>query len=151
MEPLQEYEVTCSQPTMRPRLLLADDHTETAEQLRKLLQPHFDVVALVEDGQTLVSAAAQLSPDVIVTDISMPLLDGIDAAALIRRRDPEARIVLVTVHAEPILVQRGLATGALGYVLKDAAGDELVAAVHAALGGHQYVSRELGGREHDSR
>jgi len=128
---------------MRARVLLAEDHTATAEQLGKLLQPHFDVVALVEDGRALVSAAALLSPDVIVTDISMPILDGIDATALIRSRDPAARIVLVTVHAEPILVERGLAAGALGYVLKDAAGDELVMAVRAALSGRQYVSREL--------
>jgi DNA-binding NarL/FixJ family response regulator len=126
-----------------PTVLLADDHRATAEQLQKLLQPHFDVVALVEDGRALVSAAARLMPDVIVTDISMPGLDGIEASALIRRSDPKARIVFVTVHAEPVLVQRGLATGALGYVLKDAAGDDLVAAVHAALGGERYVSPGL--------
>jgi DNA-binding NarL/FixJ family response regulator len=133
----------------RPRLLLADDHAETAEQLRKLLQPHFDVVALVEDGRALVSAVAQLSPDVIVTDISMPNLDGIDAAALILRSDPAARIVFVTVHDEPLLVERGLAAGALGYVLKDAAGDELVAAVRSALGGKRYVSRAVGQQQGD--
>jgi DNA-binding NarL/FixJ family response regulator len=127
----------------RPRVLLADDHTATAQQLRKLLQRHFDVVALVEDGSALVSAVARLSPDVIVADISLPNLDGIDAAALIVRGDPAARIVLVKVHDEPILVERGLTAGALGYVLKDAAGDELVAAVHAALGGRRYVSRAL--------
>lgn len=130
--------------TRRPTVLLADDHTDTAEQLRRLLQPFFDVVAVVEDGRALVRAAVQLSPDVIVADISMPLLDGIDAAVLIRRRDPEARIVLVTVHAEPILVERSQAAGALGYVLKDTAGDELVPAVHAALDGQRYVSRALG-------
>ena len=118
-------------------MLLADDHADTAEQLRRLLQPHFDVVALVEDGRALVSAAAQFSPDVIVADLSMPNLDGIDAATLIRRHDPNARIVLVTVHDEHILVERGLAAGALGYVLKDSAGDELVPAVHAALDGHR--------------
>jgi DNA-binding NarL/FixJ family response regulator len=133
----------------RPSVLLADDHTETAEQLRKLLQPHFDVVGLVEDGDALVSAVARLSPDVVVADVSMPTLDGIDAAALIRRRDPAARIVLVTVHDDPILVERGLAAGALGYVLKDAAGDELVAAIRAALGGKRYVSRALVQREGD--
>jgi Response regulator receiver domain len=80
----------------------------TAEQLRELLQPHFDVVALVGDGRALVSAAARLSPDVIVADISMPSLDGIDAAAEIRRCNPAARIGLVTVHAEAILLERGL-------------------------------------------
>lgn len=130
----------------RPRVLLADDHKETLELLRSLLQPDFDVVALVEDGRTLVSEAARLSPDVIVTDISMPGLDGIDAVLRIRRGDPEARIVLVTVHSEPVLVQRGLAAGALGYVLKDSAGDELVEAVHAALGGQRFVSSALTGR-----
>ena len=128
---------------MRPTVLLADDHRATAEQLRTLLQPHFDVVALVEDGRALVSAAARLTPDVIVTDISMPDLDGIEASALILRRDPQARIVFVTVHSDPMLVERGLAAGALGYVLKDAAGDDLVAAVRAALGGDRYVSRAL--------
>jgi DNA-binding NarL/FixJ family response regulator len=128
---------------MRPTVLLADDHTATAEQLRMLLQPHFDVVAVVEDGSDLVSAAARLTPDVIVTDISMPGLDGIEASVRILRRTPEARIVFVTVHSEPMLVELGLATGALGYVLKDAAGDDLVAAVRAALGGERYVSRAL--------
>jgi DNA-binding NarL/FixJ family response regulator len=124
-------------------VLLADDHTETAAQLRKLLESDFEVVALVEDGQALVSAAARLNPDVIVTDISMPDLDGIDAAALIRRRDPEALIIFVTVHSEPILVERALAAGALGYVLKDTAGDELVAAVHAVLGGKRFIGSAL--------
>ena len=127
----------------RPSVLLADDHVETAEQMRTLLQPHFDVVALVEDGNALVTAAARLSPDVIVTDISMPGLDGIDASALIRRSDPGARIVFVTVHAAPVLAERCLATGALGYVLKDAAGEDLVAAVLAALAGERYVSRSI--------
>jgi DNA-binding NarL/FixJ family response regulator len=127
----------------RPRVLLADDHPETAAQLRQLLEPDFEVVALVEDGLALVSAAARLSPDVIVTDISMPGLDGMDAAALIHRRDPQARIVFVTVHSEPVLVERGLAAGALGYVLKGAAGDELVAAVHAALGGQRFIGSAL--------
>ena len=129
----------------RPRVLLADDHAQTAELLRMLLRTDFDVVALVEDGGALVSAAEQFSPDAIVADISMPTFDGIEAAALICRRDPAARIVLVTVHAERMLVDRGLAAGAMGYVLKDSAGDELVAAVHAVIAGERYVSCALGG------
>jgi DNA-binding NarL/FixJ family response regulator len=146
----QEWPVTCAYPTtQRPRLVLADDHRETAEQLRKLLQPHFEVVEVVEDGRGLVAAAAQFSPDAIVADLSMPFLDGIEAASLILGRDPAARIVLVTVHAEAMLVERGLAAGALGYVLKDAAGDELVDAVRAALGGQRYVSRSLRGPNDD--
>ena len=130
----------------RPRLLLAEDHAETAERLRKLLRVDFDVIASVEDGRALVEATVRLSPDVIVADIAMPGVDGIAATTLIRRHDPNARIVLVTVHSESTLVEAGLAEGALGYVLKDTAGDELVPAVHAALAGRQYVSRELGGQ-----
>ena len=132
--------------TDRPRVLLAEDHAETAERLRKLLRVDFDVIAWVEDGRALVDATERLSPDVIVTDIAMPGVDGIAATALIRRHDPDARIVLVTVNAESMLVEAGLAAGALGYVLKDTAGDELVPAVHAALGGRRYLSRELGTR-----
>ena len=127
----------------RTRLLLADDHLETAAQLRDLLQPDFDVIAHVTDGCALVRDAAALLPDVIVSDISMPDLDGITAAAKILERDPMARIVFVSVHADPLLVARGLATGALGYVLKLAAGDDLVPAVHAALRGERHVSRCL--------
>ena len=127
----------------RPRVLLAEDHADTAALLRKLLGVDFDVIASVENGRALVDATERLSPDAIVADIDMPGVDGIAATTLIRRRDPNARIVLVTVHGESMLVEAGLAAGALGYVLKDTAGDELVAAVHAALAGRQYVSREL--------
>ena len=131
----------------RPRVLLAEDNADTAERLRKLLRAEFDVIASVEDGDALVDAAERLSPDVIVTDIAMPGIDGIAAAVLIRRHDPTARIVFVTVHAESMLIEAGLEAGALGYVLKDAAGDDLVAAIRAALSGRQYVSRELRGHE----
>jgi DNA-binding NarL/FixJ family response regulator len=135
----------------RPRVLLAEDHADTAERLRKLLRVEFDVIAWVENGSALVDATKRLSPDVIVADIAMPGVDGLAAATLIRRNDPNARIVLVTVHSESMFVEAGLAAGALGYVLKDTAGDELVPAVHAALGGRQYLSRELGGRNADQR
>jgi DNA-binding NarL/FixJ family response regulator len=127
----------------RPRLLLADDHPETAELLRTLLQPEYDVVAVVGDGPAMVSAAMRLSPDVIVSDVSMPGLDGISAAAAILRRKPATRIVFVTVHGDPVLVERGLAAGALGYVLKVVAGDDLMPAVRAALRGEQHVSEAL--------
>jgi DNA-binding NarL/FixJ family response regulator len=126
-----------------PRVLLADDHPATAQQICALLEPHFEVIGLVADGLALVASAARLSPDAIVADISMPSLDGIEASVLIRRRNPDARIVLVTVHSEPILVERGLAAGALGYVLKDSAGEELVPAVRAALRGERFVSGAL--------
>jgi len=131
----------------RPRVLLAEDNADTAAQLCKLLRAEFDVIASVEDGNALVDAAERLSPDVIVTDIAMPRLDGIEATVLIRRHDPNARIVFVTVHAESMFIDAGLEAGALGYVLKDAAGDDLVAAIRAALSGRQYISRELRGYE----
>jgi DNA-binding NarL/FixJ family response regulator len=130
--------------TDRPSVLLADDHAGTAEQMRALLEPGFDVISIVEDGLSLVREAARLSPGVIVTDISMPGLDGIDAAVQILHNNPQARIVFVTVHSEPLLVQRGFTAGALGYVLKDVAGDELVTAVHAALRGERHVSAAIG-------
>lgn len=127
----------------RPRVLLAEDHVETAERLRRLLETAFDVVERVDDGPALVDAESRLGPDVTVTDIAMPRLDGIAATAQIRRNHPAARIVLVTVHAEPMLVEAGFAAGAIGYVLKDTAGDDLVAAVRAALDGRRYVSRAV--------
>jgi DNA-binding NarL/FixJ family response regulator len=132
-------------------VLLAEDHPETAERLRKLLRADFDVIASVEDGDALVDAAERLSPDVIVTDIAMPGVDGIEAVTLIRRHNPNARIVLVTVHSELMLVEAGLAAGALGYILKDAAGDELIPAVRAALGGDQYVSHEIDGFDRQTK
>jgi len=123
-----------------PRVLLADDHAGSRKLLRSLLEPEFDVVGDVQDGLELVNAAALLRPDVIVTDISMPGLDGITAAAIILRGDPAVRIVFVTVHSDPALVERGLSVGAQGYVLKLAAGDELVPAVYSALRGERHVS-----------
>lgn len=134
----------------RPTVLLADDRPETVEQLVELLRPHFDVLEPVPDGLALVMAAARFTPDVIVTDISMPGCDGIEAARRIRRERPTARIVFVTVHAENALVTRCLGTGALGYVLKDAAGDDLVAAIEAALRDERYISGDLHWRAGES-
>jgi DNA-binding NarL/FixJ family response regulator len=122
------------------RVLLADDHPAVAEDLRTVLEAEFDVIATVGDGYGLVAAAETLTPDVIVTDIAMPGLDGIAAAGEILRRNPRARIVFVTVHNDSEIVQKALVTGALGYVLKLTAGDELVPATHAALRGERYVS-----------
>jgi DNA-binding NarL/FixJ family response regulator len=129
--------------TCRPRLLLADDHLATAELVSALLEQEFDVIAHVCDGRALVSAADRLSPDVIVSDISMPGLDGITAASAILRKHPGTPIIFMTVHGDPHLVERGLAAGALGYVLKVVAGDDLMPAVRAALRGERHVSADL--------
>ena len=131
----------------RIRVLVADDHQAVAEGLRAVLEPEFDVIATVGDGHALVAAATTLTPDVIVTDIAMPGLDGIAAAGEILRRHPRARIVFVTVHNDAALVQKGLATGALGYVLKLTAGEELVPAIHAAMRGQQHVTPLIGRRQ----
>jgi DNA-binding NarL/FixJ family response regulator len=120
-------------------VLLADDHARNVELWRSVLQPEFDVIATVASGEMLVAASAQMAPDVIVTDIVMPGLDGIGAAEQILRRDPGARIVFVSALADEAMVQRGLATGALGYVLKENAGEDLVPAVRAALRGERHV------------
>ena len=108
-----------------------------------MLQSEFEVIGHVTDGRTLVKHACRLSPDVIVSDISMPDVDGLAAAAEIMRHNPDARIVLVTVHGDRSLVARGLQTGALGFVLKLSAGDDLVPAIWAALRGERHVSGAL--------
>jgi DNA-binding NarL/FixJ family response regulator len=130
----------------RPRVLLAEDNPVMAAELRALLEPDLEVVATVTDGAALVEAADTARPDVIVTDIVMPQRSGIDATVEILRRQPEARVVLVTVHDDPALVERGRAAGALGHVLKVAAATDLVPAVHAALRNERYVSSRLRGR-----
>ena len=125
--------------TRRPTVLLADDHPQTAALLRSLLEGPFDVVGCVSDGEALVSAAERLCPDVIVCDIGLPRMDGIEAARRILARNRDARVVFVTVQSDVSVVERSLAEGALGYVVKMVAGDELVPAVHAALRGQRHV------------
>lgn len=124
----------------RPRVLLADDHPAVVKDLCAVLEREFDVVATVEDGAALVATFDALAPDVVVTDIGMPGLDGIAAAGEILRKNPAARIVFVTVHDEAEMVEKGLAMGVLGYVLKLTAGEDLVPAIHAALRGERHVS-----------
>src|SRR5262245_61820613 len=122
----------------RPRVVLADDQASASALLEQLLRPEFEIVAVVRDGHALVDAVARLSPDAVVTDISMPVVDGIEAAQTILERNPAARVVFVTVHADPLLARRGFAIGGLGYVPKVSAGEELVPAVWAALRGERW-------------
>ena len=129
---------------IRARVVLADDHPEILEDLRALVEREFEVVATVGDGNALVAAAEALAPDVIVTDIAMPGLNGITAAARILASNPAARIVFVTAHNHPALMQKGLTTGALGYVLKLTAGDDLLPAIRAALRGERHLSPTVG-------
>ncbi len=132
-------------PSKRPRVLLADDHRMVAEGLKSMLTPEFELVGLVEDGRALLEAAKKLRPDVIVADITMPHLNGIDAVAKLKQHDKNVRVVLLTMHREVAYARRALDAGAAGYVLKHSAPAELVAAIRAALDGKTYVTPELAG------
>jgi len=130
----------------RPTIVLAEDHSNVAEQLRKLLADSFDVVAVVGHGEALVKTALRLKPDVVVTDISMPGMDGLRAAHELRLHQPSLAVVFVTVHDDRALARKALSTGH-GYVLKASAGEELVDAVNAVLDGRPFVSASLGSVE----
>jgi DNA-binding NarL/FixJ family response regulator len=124
---------------MKPRLLLADDHTLLLEGIRLMLEPEFDLVGSVEDGQALLTAAKRLKPDIILLDISMPRLNGIDAARRLRKILPSARLIFVTMHADADYVAEAFRAGAMGYILKRSAASELLTAIRAVLKGNHYV------------
>ena len=130
---------------IRPRVLLADDHRMIAEGLKSLLEQEFELVAVVEDGHQLVETARRLRPDVIVADITMPHLNGIDALAQLKRDNPDVRVVFLTMHKDAAYARRALDAGARGYVLKHSAQAELFVAVRAALAGETYISPTLAG------
>jgi DNA-binding NarL/FixJ family response regulator len=121
-------------------VLLADDYPGFPEIVEHLLTPDFEVVGKVADGQALFQEAMKLQPDVVITDISMPVLNGIEVADRLKRVDCKSRIVFLTVHTDPDLIRRCLSAGAFGYVAKSRIGSELVPAVREALGEHVFVS-----------
>jgi len=129
----------------RPRVLLADDHCVVAEGLRSLLQPHFDVVGIVSDGRELLAAATKLDPDVIVLDISMPSLNGIEAARQMRSAKCRAKVIFLTMHREVTYAVRCLEAGASGFVLKHSATSELITAIQEALDGGTYITPQIAG------
>ena len=124
----------------RARILLADDHKEIRDRAVRLLEPEFEVVGTVADGNALLKAAAQMKPDVCVIDISMPLLNGIEAAIKLRENGSKARIVFLTVNEDSDFVRAALRTGALGYVVKSRMASDLCAAINGAINGHLFVS-----------
>jgi DNA-binding NarL/FixJ family response regulator len=127
----------------RPRILLADDHRMVAEGLKALLSREFDLLGVVEDGVALLREAAAQQPDVVVTDITMPHLSGIEALARLRRELPSIRVVILTMHQDLAYARRALALGASGFVLKHAAPEQLVLAIRAALAGQTFLSPEV--------
>ncbi len=124
----------------RARVLLADDHMMVAEGLSRILSSEFELAGIASDGAALVEDAVRLRPDVLVVDISMPVLNGIDATRKLHKLLPSARVIITTVHADPALVAAAFKAGASGYVLKRAAASELVAAIREALNGRCYIS-----------
>jgi DNA-binding NarL/FixJ family response regulator len=128
----------------RWRVLLADDHDIVLEGLRRVLdQPDIEIVGAVHDGRALLQAIEQLQPDIIVTDVTMPQLNGIDAARQIRAGYPDVKIVFLTMHPDVTFATEALMMGGNGYVLKNSAGDELLTAIREAAGGRTYVSRSI--------
>jgi DNA-binding NarL/FixJ family response regulator len=127
--------------TSRPRILIADDHVLVAEAIEKLLSLEFEVVCAVHDGRSLMQAVEKHVPDVVLADISMPVLNGLHAAERIKRQFPHIKLIHVTVTSDIEIMTEALERGADGYVLKSSAPDELVSAIRCALRGEQYISQ----------
>ena len=128
------------QPAPRPRILLADDHAVVVEGIRGLLEKHYDVVGVVMDGRALIAEASWVQPDVIVLDVGMPLLNGIDAGRKIQEILPKVKLVFLTMHADPNLAAAALRLGPVGFVPKHSAASELLTAIADVLRGKAYVS-----------
>jgi DNA-binding NarL/FixJ family response regulator len=141
----------------KPRILIADDHQILAEGLRSLLEPEFEVVGMVADGRQMVAAASSQRPDVIVADVIMPSLNGIEAAIQLLKAGLKTKVVFLTMHRESAYARRAMEAGAAGFVLKHSVASELLTAVREALQGRTYVTPLVAGellqsyREDDSR
>ncbi|MBZ4039122.1 response regulator [Novilysobacter selenitireducens] len=127
----------------RSRILIAEDQPEVADQIEQLLLADFDVIGVFPDGVALVEASRSLAPDVVVTDIAMPNLNGLDAVHQVRVLHPDVRVVYVSVHDDPSLVERALRAGPCAYVLKSDAGEDLIRAVRAVLRGETFLSDSI--------
>jgi DNA-binding NarL/FixJ family response regulator len=129
--------------TKRARILIADDHNLIAELCKKLLEPEFDVVGMVSDGRALLCAAEELKPDVIVLDIAMPVLNGLDAGRQVKEMLPAVKLVYLTMNTDTDVAAEAFERGASGYLLKTCAATEMALAVREALGGKSYISEGL--------
>jgi DNA-binding NarL/FixJ family response regulator len=131
-------------------VLLADDHSLVLTGIRRLLESSFDVVGAVEDGKRLVEAALSLRPEVVVLDVAMPILNGIDAAREIKESLPATKLVFISMHSNAIYVRKAVEAGASAYVLKSGAAEELLIAIEAARKGDTYFSPGFGFKVLDS-
>lgn len=129
----------------KTRVLLADDHQIVLEGLKSLLEPEFELVGTVTDGRALVNEALKLNPDVIVVDISMPLLNGIEAVRQIRKTEERIKVVFLTMHPDASYAAMAFDAGASGYVLKNSASRELITAIGEAMRGRTYVTPMIAG------
>jgi DNA-binding NarL/FixJ family response regulator len=124
----------------KPRILLADDHRMVSEGLRGLLEPNYQLVGMVEDGRALLEAADKLMPDVVVADVSMPLLNGIEAVRQLKKKNPQCVVVFLTMHLDVAYAASAFDAGASGYVLKHSAPSELLTAINSGLKGQTYIT-----------
>ena len=129
---------------MKVRVLLGDDHAFILDGVRAALQPHFEIVGQVTDGKALVAAAERLKPDVVVLDISMPLLNGFESARQVKKIMPGIKVIFLSQHLNPAYLQQALKLGASGYVLKSGATEELQRAMATVLRGQTYITPNFG-------
>lgn len=127
----------------RARILIAEDHVLLAEALRNLLQPQHEVVGIVGDGRALVGEAKRLRPDVVLADIGMPLLNGLDAGRQLKASIPSIKIIFLTMNEDPQMAAHALTAGASGYLLKTSASSELLTAIEEALRGRSYLTPRI--------
>jgi DNA-binding NarL/FixJ family response regulator len=127
----------------KPTVLLADDHAIVLDGLRRLLEPEFDLIGAVGDGRALLEDAARLNPDVVVADISMPLLNGIEAVRRLKKTSPSCKVVILSMHGEVEIAAEALRAGASAYVLKHSAAETLSHAIRKALDGQTFVSPRM--------
>jgi DNA-binding NarL/FixJ family response regulator len=126
-----------------PRVILADDHTLVADALSQLLAPHCEIVATVADGHALLDSAALLNPDVVVVDIAMPLLNGLEAGRQLKEKMPGVKLVFLTMNEDPELAVEAIRVGASAYVSKKSAASELLSAIQVVLRGKTYVTPKI--------
>jgi DNA-binding NarL/FixJ family response regulator len=124
----------------RPRVLLADDHQMLAEALKSVIEPRCEVVGTVSDGRTLLEAADRLQPDIVVLDIGMPQLNGLDAGRLLKHSLPKVKLIYMTMHEDPYLVGEAFRAGASAFLLKEGAVSELTEAIDRVLKGGTYTT-----------
>ncbi|HSA85746.1 MAG TPA: response regulator transcription factor [Nitrospira sp.] len=124
----------------RPTILLADDHVLVAQGIQKLLEPEFELMKIVPDGRALLKAIEECPPDVAIVDISLPLLNGLDASRQILKHNPSTKVIVLTMHSEQSFVAEALRIGVSGYVLKQSVGSELLEALKDVLNGKTFVS-----------